>query len=328
MTPGTGAEGSGRAWGRGLRQSTPRGSHADFEPSAGRPDPVALLESANEGRVAGLIPIRFGRMSASPFGFFQGAAALMAYDLGGTPVSGIEVQLCGDAHLSNFGLYATPERRLVFGVNDFDETMRGPWEWDVKRLAASLVVAARDIGLTRLQGEHAAIAAACSYRERMGIYAEMGLLDLWYATVDVASMLPLMRAIRTRARKTADRAVHRDHLRALNKLTEVVGDVRRIRARPTARRAGGRAGSGSGAAGHAHHGVSQDPARGVTRTVRPLPLDRCDHEGRGSRQRRHALLDRPPPWRRERAGGSALPTGERGAPFRTREPTRTLPLRA
>jgi uncharacterized protein (DUF2252 family) len=171
-------------------------------------------------------------MSASPFAFFRGAAALMAHDLAGTPVSGIVAQLCGDAHLTNFGLYATQERRLVFGVNDFDETMRGPWEWDIKRLAASLVVAAREIGLTPRHGERAAVAAAGSYREHIGIYAEMGVLDVWYATVDVASMLPLMRAIRTRARRTAARAVQRDHLRALNKLTEVVGDARRIRHAP------------------------------------------------------------------------------------------------
>ena len=224
--------GFGRAWGRDLRRAVPRGSHADFCPSPDRPDPVALLESTNEGRVTELIPIRFGRMSASPFGFFRGSAALMAHDLAGTPVSGIEVQLCGDAHLSNFGLYATQERRLVFGVNDFDETMRGPWEWDVKRLAASLVVAAREIGLTRREGERAAVAAAGSYREHIGIYAEMGLLDLWYATVDVDAMLRLMRAIRTRARRTAARAVQRDHLRALDKLTEVVGETRRIRHAP------------------------------------------------------------------------------------------------
>ena len=193
---------------------------------------MALLESANEGRVPELVPIRFGRMAASPFGFFRGAAAIMAQDLATTPVSGISVQLCGDAHLSNFGLYATPERRLVFGANDFDETMRGPWEWDVKRLAASLVVAGRNIGLTKRESEHAAADAARSYREHIGAYSEMGLLEVWYATVDVASMLPLMRAMRARARRTADRAMGRDHLRALNKLTEVVGDARRIRHAP------------------------------------------------------------------------------------------------
>jgi uncharacterized protein (DUF2252 family) len=232
LAQGTDPKGYGRAWGRGLRRAVPRTSHADFVPSPGRPDPVALLESTNEGRVAELIPIRFGRMSSSPFSFFRGAAALMAHDLAGTPVSGIEVQLCGDAHLSNFGLYATQERRLVFGVNDFDETMRGPWEWDIKRLAASLVVAARGIGLARREGERAAIAAAGSYREHIGTYADMGLLELWYATVDVAAMLQLQRAIRSRARRTAARAVQRDHLRAVDKLTEVVGDVRRIRHAP------------------------------------------------------------------------------------------------
>jgi uncharacterized protein (DUF2252 family) len=179
-----------------------------------------------------LVPIRFGRMAANPFGFFRGAAAIMAHDLATTPVSGITTQLCGDAHLSNFGLYATPEGRLVFGANDFDETMRGPWEWDVKRLAASLVVAARNIGLTDRQGERAAVAAARSYREHVEAYSQMGLLEVWYATVDVASMLPLMRAMRARARRTAERAMHRDHLKALDKLTEVVGDARRIRHAP------------------------------------------------------------------------------------------------
>ena len=156
----------------------------------------------------------------------------MAHDLAATPVSGIAVQVSGDAHLMNFGLYATPERRLVFGANDFDETMRGPWEWDVKRLAASLAVAGRDIGLTSGEGERAAIAAVRSYRERMAVYATMGLLDVWYDTVDITSLLPLMRSIRGRARRTAARARQRDHLRALSKLTEVVGDSRRIRHTP------------------------------------------------------------------------------------------------
>jgi uncharacterized protein (DUF2252 family) len=222
----------GRSFGRSLRTSVPRGAHADLPLSAARPDPVSLLESANEGRVPELVPIRFGRMAASPFGFFRGAAAIMAHDLGTTPVTGIGVQLCGDAHLSNFGLYATPERRLVFGVNDFDETMRGPWEWDVKRLAASLVVAARDIGLRQRDGVRAAVASALSYRRHIGIYAEMGLLDVWYSTVDASRVLLVMRSIEARARRTADRARRRDHLRALNKLTEVVGDTRRIRHAP------------------------------------------------------------------------------------------------
>jgi uncharacterized protein (DUF2252 family) len=171
-------------------------------------------------------------MAASTFAFFRGSAALMALDLAGTPVSGIDVQLCGDAHLTNFGLYATPERRLVFGVNDFDETMRGPWEWDVKRLAASIFVAAGDIGMTAGQGERAAVRAARSYREHMAAYATMGSLDVWYATVDVPSVLRLMRSIRAHTRRSAVRAQQRDHLRALEKLTESVGEIRRIRDDP------------------------------------------------------------------------------------------------
>ncbi len=210
----------------------PRGAHAEFELSSARADPIVLLESANEGRVPDLIPIRFGRMAASPFGFFRGAASLMAHDLSTMPVSGIDVQLCGDAHLSNFGLYATPERRLVFGVNDFDETRRGPWEWDLKRLTASLVVAARDIGLTPDQGKRAAVASARSYREHIGVYSTMRLLDVWYSTVDVSSMLPIMRSIRARMQQTAEQARQRDHLKALSKLTEVVGQTRRIRHAP------------------------------------------------------------------------------------------------
>jgi hypothetical protein len=143
-----------------------------------------VLQEANQGRVPELVPVRFGRMAASPFTFFRGAAAVMAGDLASTPVTGIDVQVSGDAHLTNFGLYASAERRLVFGANDFDETRRGPWEWDVKRLAASLVVAGLDIGLSRQQARAAAVRAARSYRERMDDYAGMGLLDVWYATVD------------------------------------------------------------------------------------------------------------------------------------------------
>jgi uncharacterized protein (DUF2252 family) len=200
--------------------------------AAGRFDPVAVLQEANHGRVPELVPIRFGRMAASPFTFFRGAAAVMARDLAATPVTGIEVQLSGDAHLTNFGLYASAERRLVFGANDFDETRRGPWEWDVKRLAASLVVAGRDIGLTREQSRAAAVRAARSYRERMDDYAGMGLLDVWYATVDVAAVLPLLRAMRGRTRQLAKVARQRDHLKALGKLTESSTGRRRIRHDP------------------------------------------------------------------------------------------------
>jgi uncharacterized protein (DUF2252 family) len=222
----------GRAWGRTLRRTVPRRSHAEYEPSPDRRDPVAVLEEANEGRVLELVPIRFGRMAVSPFGFFRGGAAIMAHDLARTPTSGITVQLSGDAHLSNFGLYATRERRLVFGANDFDETLRGPWEWDVKRLAASLVVAARDNGVGSRAAERAAVAAARSYREHMARYSTMALLDIWYATVDASAIVPLMREMRARARRATARAEQRDHLKALSKLTEAIGKVRRIRHAP------------------------------------------------------------------------------------------------
>ena len=136
------------ALGRAARADVPRSSHADFEAPSGRPDPVKLLESQAPSRVADLVPIRYGRMLVSPFTFYRGGALIMASDLGASPHSGIRVQLCGDAHLSNFGLFAAPDRRLVFDLNDFDETLPGPWEWDVKRLAASFAVAGREIGFT------------------------------------------------------------------------------------------------------------------------------------------------------------------------------------
>jgi uncharacterized protein (DUF2252 family) len=193
---------------------------------------VAVLEAANEGRVPELVPVRFGRMAASPFTFFRGAAAVMAHDLAPTPTTGIDVQLSGDAHLNNFGLYASAERRLVFGANDFDETRKGPWEWDVKRLAASLVVAGYDIGLTKDQSRAAAVRSARSYRERMDDYAGLGLLDTWYATVDVAAVLPLLTSMRAKARQTAKAARQRDRLRAFRKLTETSTGQRRIRHDP------------------------------------------------------------------------------------------------
>src|SRR3977135_3798489 len=134
------------ARGKAARAEVPRSSHAVFEPAAARPDPVELLERQAQTRVPELVPIRYGRMLVSPFTFYRGAAMIMAHDLAATPRSGIDVQCCGDAHLSNFGLFASPERELVFDLNDFDETLRGPWEWDVKRLAASMLIAARDNG--------------------------------------------------------------------------------------------------------------------------------------------------------------------------------------
>jgi uncharacterized protein (DUF2252 family) len=171
--------------GKAARAAVPRSSHAAFDPPAGRPDPVALLEEQGRSRVPELVPIRYGRMLASPFSYFRGAALPMAADLATTPVSGLTVQVCGDAHLSNFGMYASPERKLLFDVNDFDETLPGPWEWDVKRLGASLEVAARDNGLGRKDRRQIVLAAVARYRAAMRQLAGMNNLDTWYVDVDV-----------------------------------------------------------------------------------------------------------------------------------------------
>src|SRR5262249_19491842 len=168
------------AWGKSLRQKTPRSAHRGWQPAADRPEPVAALEATSAGRVPRLVPIRYGRMLPSPFTFFRGAAAAMACDLATTPVRGITVQLCGDCHLLNFGIFGTPERNLVFDVNDFDETLPGPWEWDVKRLAASFVVAGRSNHLADRACVEAAREVVRSYREHMREYARMGVLDTWY----------------------------------------------------------------------------------------------------------------------------------------------------
>lgn len=152
------------AAGRALRSQVPRSSHAEWTPDSKRPDPVGLLEAANQTRIKPLVPIRFGRMSMSPFAFYRGSADIMAHDLSKTPVSGINAQLCGDAHLSNFGVYASPERRQVFDVNDFDETLEGPWEWDVKRLAASVILAGRENDYNAQESKQAVLRCMQRYR--------------------------------------------------------------------------------------------------------------------------------------------------------------------
>src|ERR1700727_116513 len=168
-----------RAAGKALRDVTPRAAHGGWKAPEGRRDPVELLREANEGRIAELIPLRFSRMAQSPFAFYRGAAAIMAADLASTPTSGLRVQVCGNAHLMNFGGFATPERNIFFDINDFDETLPAPWEWDVKRLAASSVIAARQIRLPATGGAKAATDSVCSYREQMGDYASMRALDVW-----------------------------------------------------------------------------------------------------------------------------------------------------
>jgi len=168
------------ALGKQLRKACPRNSHADWKPAPERPDAVQLVLEAEKGRMPELLPLRHGRMARSAFAFYREAALTMAYDLAPTPVSGVRVQCCGDAHLCNFGGFATPEGRAIFSINDLDETLPAPWEWDVKRLAASFVVACRDNGLPEEVGEDAVLTAVRSYRESMAEFAEMKALDLWY----------------------------------------------------------------------------------------------------------------------------------------------------
>jgi uncharacterized protein (DUF2252 family) len=174
--------------GRKARAEVPRSSHAEFAPVADRPDPVKLLEGEDASRVVELLPIRYGRMAVSAFTFFRGAALLMASDLAATPRSGLTVQICGDAHLANFGLFASPERRLVFDINDFDETLPGPWEWDIKRLATSLEVAGRDNGYSTKQRRSIVLAAVAAYRQAMAGFAEKTALEVWYAHADEAAI--------------------------------------------------------------------------------------------------------------------------------------------
>ena len=171
----------------------PRDSHATFEPGADRPDPVALLESQAPSRVPELVPIRYGRMLVSPFTFFRGAALVMASDLSATPRSGLNAQICGDAHLSNFGVFGSPERQLVFDCNDFDETLPGPWEWDVKRLAASIVVAARNLGFSKSNRLEAIIRLGQRYREVMRMMASMSNLEVWYSNVEIEGLVDALK---------------------------------------------------------------------------------------------------------------------------------------
>src|SRR5579864_1378556 len=173
------------AEGKAVRDRVPRTSHSKWKPPANRPDPVAILKESDHGRLPELLPIRYGRMIQSPFAFFRGAAALMAADLAGTPKTGFGVQACGDAHLLNFGGYGSPERRLVFDINDFDETLPAPWEWDVKRLATSIVLAMRQASIGEGRCSDAARTSVESYRKHMREYADMAALDVWYSSLHV-----------------------------------------------------------------------------------------------------------------------------------------------
>src|SRR5205085_4309126 len=182
-----------RAAGRELRSKVPRSSHAEWIPAANRPDPLSLLEEQNRSRLQDLVPLRYARMSVSPFTFLRGSAIVMAEDLAATPVTGIQAQICGDAHLNNFGIYATPERNQVFDVNDFDETLPGPWEWDIKRLAASIVLGGRTNGFPASTNRRAVLSCVQAYREHMWKYSEMRHIDVWYSRIDYESSLQFVR---------------------------------------------------------------------------------------------------------------------------------------
>ena len=218
--------------GKAARAEVPRSSHAGFTPSERRPDPVALLEEQATSRVPELVPIRYGRMLVSPFTFYRGAALIMAADLADTPSSGLYAQLCGDAHLSNFGIFGSPERHMIFSVNDFDETLPGPWEWDVKRLVASLAVAGRDRGFITAVRRKILLACAREYRTAMTKFAGMSNLAVWYAHLDIEALLdqlrPQLEAKRVKnVESTLAKARTRDSVQAFAKFaTEVDGEPR------------------------------------------------------------------------------------------------------
>ena len=227
------------AHGKALRQEIPRASHGTWDPPPDRRDPVSILEQQAATRVPELVPIRHGRMLSSPFAFYRGGAALMAADLGPMKRTGLEVQLCGDAHLDNFGVFSAPDQRLVFSVDDYDETLPGPFEWDVKRLVTSFAVAGRDRGFTRKERAELVGAVSAAYREAMRDFAGMSALEVWYSRLEVESIPALYgdaRAANGKRRRrfeaTVAKARAKDSVRALDKLTDVVDGRRRIIAEP------------------------------------------------------------------------------------------------
>lgn len=216
------------AAGKALRQIVPRSSHALYEPPADRLDPVSILEEQNQSRVPKLVPVRYARMLVSPFTFLRGSAAVMARDLSDTPVTGMQVAACGDMHVSNFGVYASAERNLIFAINDFDEVHPGPWEWDLKRLASSAAVAACSLGADDVQAEEVAQAVVRSYRTHIRRYAGMGFLRVWYERIDERAVLDAISPrLRRGAQRSLDKARNKGHVQALDKLTaEVDGEYR------------------------------------------------------------------------------------------------------
>jgi len=285
------------AAGKAARSRVPLESHRDFEPASGR-DPVGLLLEQAKSRVPELVPVRHGRMLVSPFTFFRGAALPMAADLAATPASGFRAQLCGDAHLSNFGVFGSPERRLVFDVNDFDETLPGPFEWDVKRLVASLVVAGRDNGFAAADARRVAVAAAARYRKAMREFAASPTLEVWYSHLDVEDAIArfkqrLKKRVVKESESMAAKVRTRDSTQAVAKLTRVVDGQREIVANPPlivpveelAADANLRHAQVPGRRLRAH------PAGGPPAPARPVPADPGGPQGGRGGQRRHPGVD-------------------------------------
>ena len=213
--------------GKIARAEVPRSNHAAYQPAPDRPDPIELLEEQARTRVPELVPIRYGRMLVSPFTFYRGAARIMASDLANTPSSGLKVQCCGDAHLSNFGVFASPDRRLVFDINDFDETLPGPWEWDVKRLAVSMLIAARDDGFGRKDQDRVVLNTVSRYRTAMREFAAMTTLEVWYARMEIDSVLQQFASQFSpkrvkRTEKVLAKARTKDSMAAFSKLAQQV----------------------------------------------------------------------------------------------------------
>ena len=225
-----------RKIGKALRQDVPIGSHGDWTPSADRPDPISLLQAQDTFRLQHLLPIKYGRMVASPFAFLRGSATVMAADLAGTPTSGLQVQLCGDSHISNFGVFATPERQLVFDVNDFDETHPGPWEWDLKRLAASAVVAGRENGFSKRENRGAAEVVVGAYAKSMKQLSQSTTLDVWYYHVEVGAIQKELAKASKKGKKSAKKMVRKartkTQMQTLEKLTYIEDGRRRIISEP------------------------------------------------------------------------------------------------
>jgi len=229
--------GSGSDWGKSLREKAPLASHADWSPPEDREDPVSVITGQNADRLQWLVPVRHWRMSQSPFSFYRGAAKVMAMDLAGTPVTGIPAQLCGDAHLSNFGTFASPERHLIFDVNDFDETLPGPWEWDLKRLAVSFTIAARHKGYSDKKARKLTKDATTAYRKAMATFADMTYLDVWYTQTRVSQITDYFSKQLSKSEKKANKkfvakAESKDRYHALNKIGEQTDEGYRIVSQP------------------------------------------------------------------------------------------------